>query len=1072
MPGTVQAEDFDNGGEGVAYHDQDGGNNGGGYRWTDVDTWCNGVDCGIGWIGAGEWLEYTVNVTTSGIYTIEASVGAPANGGSFHIEIAGADVTGQMFVPNTGDWRTWTTIGKTGVQLNAGQYIVRVVMDTNNAAGAVCDFNHLRFIQTATQTPYLGTPRALPGIVQAEDFDEGGEGVAYHDLDVNNNGGGYRQTAVDTWCNGVDCGIGWIGVGEWLEYTVNVTTSGSYTVEASVGAPAPGGSFHIEVDGVNKTGTLQVPNTGDWRTWGTVTKADVTLAAGQHVIRVVMDTNNAWGAVCDFNYLRFTLSQTPYHGTASTLPGTVQAEDFDNGGEGVAYHDQDGGNNGGGYRWTDVDTWCNSVDCGIGWIGAGEWLEYTVNVAAAGSYTLQVRAGSPGPGGTFHIEVDGVDKTGPMNVPATGDWRTWGTVTKAGVQLSAGQQVIRVVMDAPGSNGGVCDLDSLTFTAQAAEYEIVARHTGKCLDVEAASNVNGARVQQWDCLGVVNQRWEVVPLGDGYHRIIARHSGKALDVSGISYDNGAGMVQWDYVGGANQQWQLIDVGSGYYRIMARHSGKALDVLGISRDNGAAVVQWDYLGSANQQWQLRAVTPGSDHRAWRGEWSAPAGWPFVAVHMHVLPNGKVLAWAGENVVSPEHRTDVWLWNPADGSFVEADNNSLDLFCSGHSFLPDGRLLVAGGHNHYHGPNQDQPVGEPHTSIFDFRNNSWTQGADMRAGRWYPTNTTLGSGEVLIASGAIDGYANVNDIPEVWQTNGTLRPLWNAPRRQDLYPWMHVAPNGQLFNSGPNQNTDYLDTSGNGGWFPVAGYLYSNFGHRDFGSSVMYAPGKVMIVGGGAPTASTEVIDLNQPGSGWRYVGAMAQPRRQLNATLLADGTVLATGGTSYPGFNDPNGAVFATEIWNPLTEQWSGMLSSMRIPRLYHSVAVLLPDGRVLSAGGGNGVNDDHPDAEIYSPPYLFKGARPQITSAPSSVGYNQTFFVGTPDTNISRMTLVRLSSVTHAYNQNQRFNDLTGSMQRVGGGVYVTTPANGNLCPPGHYMLFLLNDQGVPSVARIIQVSN
>ena len=160
----------------------------------------------------------------------------------------------------------------------------------------------------------------------------------------------------------------------------------------------------------------------------------------------------------------------PYNSTSTpwAMPGSIHAEDFDNGGEGVAYHDLDAGNNGGGYLSADVDTWCNGVDCGIGWIGAGEWLEYTVNVAVSGSYTVQVRAGSPGPGGTFHLEVNGVDKTGPMTVPATGDWRTWGTVTKTDVSLNAGLQVIRIVMDTPGSNGGVCDLDSFNFIAQPA----------------------------------------------------------------------------------------------------------------------------------------------------------------------------------------------------------------------------------------------------------------------------------------------------------------------------------------------------------------------------------------------------------------------------------------------------------------------------------------------------------------------------------------------------------------------------------------------------------------------------
>lgn len=612
--------------------------------------------------------------------------------------------------------------------------------------------------------------------------------------------------------------------------------------------------------------------------------------------------------------------------------------------------------------------------------------------------------------------------------------------------------------------------------AQGTYYEIVARHTGKCLDVSAVSYDNGAAVHQWDCVGGANQQWQLVNNGDGYYRIVARHSGKALDVSGGLFDNGAAVVQWDYVGAANQQWQLVNNGDGYYRILARHSGKALDISNVSYQNGAIIHQWDYLDGTNQQWQLRSVAPGSDPRSRTGEWSDPVGWPFVAVHAHLLPNRKVLAWAGENTASPAHRTDVWLWNPADGSFAEADNNSLDLFCSGHSFLTDGRLLVTGGHNHYDA--EGNPGGEPHTSIFDFRDNSWTQGPDMNAGRWYPTNTTLGNGEVLINSGAIaDGQSN--EIPEVWQINQTLRSLGDAQRWQFNYPWMHVAPGGRVINSGPNQNTDYLNPAVNGAWLPAGANntsLNSNFGYRGEGSSVMYEPGKVLIVGGGdAPTNTAEMLDLNQPTPAWQYVRTMARARRHLNTTLLPDGTVLASGGSSYGTFNnlDPAGAVYAPEIWNPANRQWSGPLASMDVPRLYHSVAVLLPDGRVLSAGGGNvGPESDHPDAEIYSPPYLFKGARPQITGAPPEmVGYGQRFFVGTPDTNISRATLVRLSSVTHSYNQNQRFNDLTGSIERVAGGLYLRVPADGDVCPPGHYMLFLLNSQGVPSIAHIIQVA-
>ena len=173
----------------------------------------------------------------------------------------------------------------------------------------------------------------------------------------------------------------------------------------------------------------------------------------------------------------------------------------------------------------------------------------------------------------------------------------------------------------------------------------------------------------------------------------------------------------------------------------------------------------------------------------------------------------------------------------------------------------------------------------------------------------------------------------------------------------------------------------------------------------------------------------------------------------------------TGGTSGPGFNNPDTPVFAAEMWDPATENWATM-ASQQFPRLYHSGAVLLPDGRVLTVGG-----NDVLQTEVYEPPYLFKGARPTINSAPASVNYGQTFFVETPNaTGITQVTWIRLSSVTHSFNMDQRINRL--SFSQVAGGLNVVAPSNANLAPPGHYMLFILNGNGVPSVAKIIQITS
>jgi Domain of unknown function (DUF1929) len=243
--------------------------------------------------------------------------------------------------------------------------------------------------------------------------------------------------------------------------------------------------------------------------------------------------------------------------------------------------------------------------------------------------------------------------------------------------------------------------------------------------------------------------------------------------------------------------------------------------------------------------------------------------------------------------------------------------------------------------------------------------------------------------------------------------------------------------------------------------------------------MYDDGKVLVTGGNLcgfysdcgvlPTATAEIIDLNSPKPAWEYTGSMVTGGRKLhNATLLPDGKVLVTGGTR--GTNGPNSQssdpAYASEMWDPATGTWTTMASLTKI-RSYHSVALLLLDGRVLSAGGASG----GACLEIYSPPYLFNGSRPTITSAPTSVAYGQSFFVGTPDaTSISKVTLIALSSVTHGFNMGQRISRPLFS--QATGGLNVTAPSNRNITLPGYYMLFVLNSNGVPSVAKIIQIND
>ena len=448
----------------------------------------------------------------------------------------------------------------------------------------------------------------------------------------------------------------------------------------------------------------------------------------------------------------------------------------------------------------------------------------------------------------------------------------------------------------------------------------------------------------------------------------------------------------------------------------------------------------------------------------GSWSDPISWPSLAAHMSVLPDGRVISWTSSDVPGDQEQHEVHLWNPSSGLFSDLSNGTHNVFCAGHTFLPDGRLLVGGGHI-------ANNMGVKDAKIFNPATNGWETIPDMRTGRWYPTMTTLVNGEVSVVAGA-DENASGNPFPEVW-TGSAWRVLGGAPLNMAYYPWMHSAPDGRVFNSGPDSLSWYLNPSGSGEWTPAG---RSRGGVREYGGSVMYAPGKILIMGGGGPPTNTaEVIDLNT-GGGWQLTGSMQYRRRQMSSVQLPNGRVLAIGGTSGPGFNDEAEAVLATEMWDPATGTWT-TLASMRTPRLYHSSSVLLPDGRVLTSGGGRcaSCTVDHRDAEFFSPPYLFAAdgspaPRPTITSAPASVAYGQSFTVASPDAaSIARVTWVRLPAMTHSFNQNHWFNEL--AFTRTATGLTVTAPANAYVAPPGHYMLFVLNGNGVPSVAKAVQVT-
>lgn len=436
----------------------------------------------------------------------------------------------------------------------------------------------------------------------------------------------------------------------------------------------------------------------------------------------------------------------------------------------------------------------------------------------------------------------------------------------------------------------------------------------------------------------------------------------------------------------------------------------------------------------------------------GNWLPAAPMPEAMPHAHMLPTWKVMLWPGDGVAISGN--DPRAWDYVAKKITALKKPGYNIFCSGHVFMGDGKLFVAGGHI-------QNGEGLARAGKYNPFTNTWQSLPSMNDGRWYPTATALANGDILVTSGTTDTTFTLNTLPQVFQAaTGTWRNLTSAQREQELYPTMFLAPNGKVFDAGPQAATSYLRTSGTGGWSFVANRVG---GYRSHGGAVMYAPGQVLAMGGGDPPLSTaEVIDLNAASPSWRAVGSLRFARRQLNATILPDGKVLATGGTSAPGFSDADGHVDAAELWDPVTRKWTTLASSSGIPRVYHSTALLLPDGRVLSTGG-----DYYPETEVFSPPYLFKGARPAIQSAPAYAAYGK-YFVITTKSQVSKVTVIRLSSTTHTFNMSQNFNRLVFS--KVKGGVKVRAPLNGNLAAPGYYMLFILNKAGVPSLARRIRL--
>jgi uncharacterized protein YjdB len=442
IPGTIEAENFDKGGEGVAYHDLESTNQGGQYRTTegaDIEV-CGEGGYNIGWTGAGEWLEYTVDVPATGNYNIDVRIASPNTGGTFHIEFGGVNKTGTMTAINTGGWQTWATISKTNVALSAGVQVMRVFLDNPN-------FNINKItISTAGV--------AVTGVTVSP---------TSQSLNV---GGSVQLTATVAPSNASN---------------KNVTWSSSNTSAATV----------------SSTGVVTATGTGT---------------------AVITVTTQDGGKTATCTITVGSLQQTPYNGTPASIPGIIEAENYDNGGQDIAYNDITDGNNGNVYRSENVDIQPTTDTGGgyaIGWIAAGEWLEYTVNVNTPGTYTLTARVSATMDAKSFHVELDGQNISGTIPVTNTGSYQTYATVTVTTPSLTTGQKVLRIVMDATSFN-----INYLGFASNASSSNIALNKTATASSIEAAgfeaSNaVDGSGTTRWSS-AFSDPQWIQVDLGANY----------------------------------------------------------------------------------------------------------------------------------------------------------------------------------------------------------------------------------------------------------------------------------------------------------------------------------------------------------------------------------------------------------------------------------------------------------------------------------------------------------------------------------------------------------------------------
>lgn len=453
----------------------------------------------------------------------------------------------------------------------------------------------------------------------------------------------------------------------------------------------------------------------------------------------------------------------------------------------------------------------------------------------------------------------------------------------------------------------------------------------------------------------------------------------------------------------------------------------------------------------------------------GLWGELIEWPEIAVGAANMADGRIVTWASyvdDDFGASTESTTASIYNPETGVFEDAGYTGHNLFCAGISMLDDGRVFLAGGGLHV-------------STVSVFEDNQFREIDSMAMARWYPTSTTLASGQVLTSLGTT-GSGN----SELWTQDYGWQVLDNVDLKSyadfdynynDWYPALNVSPDGSLFHPGPN-NEIYSINLDQDDALTAHGAREVNGSDRLYNTTVLYDVGKMLVAGGGQQDAknSAITIDLNGATPVVEPTDSMKYARAMQNSVVLPNGEVLVVGGNSSGIQFSDNGTVLTPEIWNPDTGEWREVAAHTK-PRNYHSTALLLQDGRVLSMGGGlcGDCKTNHQDGQIYEPPYLFSStgervARPSITAGAENASAGDALTLTGSD-DIVEFNMVRLVAVTHHHSTDQRLVPVP--FNKVGAGNYeLQLNDNPNVLIPGYYWIFGLDQNGVPSVGHQIKI--